>query len=196
MEHKPYHHENLKDALIEIGIKIINEQGYEHLSMRNLAAACGVSHSAPYRHFKDKNQLLTAMQQHVEENFARMLQKALDENRNSSYPMVEFGKAYVLFFKEHPEYYEFFTRQHGIHIVITETDIFSSNYLPFEIFRIAATEHLTERNIPKNSLSAALTGMWAAVHGLAGMAIMPGVQYEGDWGKLTEQVLKGVSSHE
>lgn len=195
MKGQPYHHENLKDTLIQAGIQIINEQGFEQLSMRKLAAACNVSHGAPYRHFKDKNQLLSAIQQHVENSFADMLQKALDLSRNTSHPMIEFGKAYVLFFKEHPEYYDFFTHQKDIDIVITETEVFSS-YRPFEIFRIAALEHLVEKKVPRKNHITALTAMWSTVHGLAGMAIMPGVQYDGDWGRLTEQVLKGVSSHE
>ena len=56
-----YHHGNLRQALIEAGIKIINESGEENLSLRKVAALCNVSHAAPYAHFKDKDELLEAI---------------------------------------------------------------------------------------------------------------------------------------
>ena len=53
-----YHHGNLRQALIDAGIKIINEQGEDALSLRKAAALCEVSHAAPYAHFKDKEELI------------------------------------------------------------------------------------------------------------------------------------------
>ena len=53
-----YHHGNLREALIDAGIKIINENGEENLSLRKVAAACDVSHAAPYAHFRDKEELI------------------------------------------------------------------------------------------------------------------------------------------
>ena len=52
-----YHHGNLKNELIEVGIKIISEEGFDHLSLRNISKQCGVSHNAIYRHFDDKEQM-------------------------------------------------------------------------------------------------------------------------------------------
>lgn len=196
MNIKSYHHQNLRNMLIETGIKIVNQEGYQNLSMRKLAALCDVSHAAPYRHFKNKEELLGAMQEYVEQIFSQILENSLLENQDASYPMVEFGKSYVLFFLEHPEYYAFFTHQQGIEIIITENQIPPSNYRPFNIFLTVASKHLIENNVPINRHSAAIAGMWATVHGLAGMATMPGVSYAGDWGKLTEQILKGASPHE
>ena len=49
-----YHHGNLKQALIEAGQLILIEKGLNGLSLRETAKAAGVSHTAPYRHFKDK----------------------------------------------------------------------------------------------------------------------------------------------
>jgi AcrR family transcriptional regulator len=51
---KNYHHEGLKNELIEKGLKILNKEGYEGFSLRKAARVCGVSQTAPYRHFKDK----------------------------------------------------------------------------------------------------------------------------------------------
>ena len=58
MEKKPYHHGELKKALIENGIEFINQYGEEKLSLRKVAEKCGVSNAAPYAHFKDKDDFI------------------------------------------------------------------------------------------------------------------------------------------
>lgn len=184
-----YHHENLRAQLIEAGIRIMNEQGYEQLSMRRLASACGVSHAAPYRHFADREALLRAMQAHVEQQFAQVLQKAVEQGEGARYPMVPFGRAYVVFFVEHPAYYTFFTRQDGIWVNIAEGQQIDSNYLPFLVFKEQATRHLGAMKVPAAQQGVAMAHMWALVHGLAGMATMSSVHFDGDWGDLTEKIL-------
>ena len=61
METSPYHHGDLKNALIEAGFKILKEEGLAGLSLRNVAREAGVSHSAPYAHFEDKQALIAAI---------------------------------------------------------------------------------------------------------------------------------------
>ena len=58
---KSYHHGNLKEKLIEASAKAIAESGIETLSLRKVADGAGVSHNAPYMHFKDKEALLAAV---------------------------------------------------------------------------------------------------------------------------------------
>ena len=60
MEKKPYHHGELRKALIENGIEFINKYGEEKLSLRKVAEKCGVSNAAPYAHFKDKDDFVNA----------------------------------------------------------------------------------------------------------------------------------------
>ena len=64
-----YHHGNLREALIEAGLKIINESGEDSLSLRKVAAACNVSHAAPYAHFMDKDELIEAIKSSVTDRF-------------------------------------------------------------------------------------------------------------------------------
>lgn len=194
-EAKPYHHKNLRESLIEAGIRIMNEQGFDQLSMRKLADACGVSRMAPYRHFADKEALLKEMQAYVESQFAQILQQAIDDGRQATHPMLTFGKAYVTFFVQHPSYYAFFTRQEGIWVNIASGSDITSNYLPFLIFKEQAALHLESMHVPQALHTTAMASMWATVHGLAGMATMPSVHYDGDWGELTERVLIGVQPH-
>ena len=61
MPRKNYHHGDLKNALIKAGVEILSKQGIEGLSLRKVAQRAGVSHSAPYSHFPDKQSLIAAI---------------------------------------------------------------------------------------------------------------------------------------
>jgi AcrR family transcriptional regulator len=58
---RAYHHGDLKNALIQAGIAILAEEGLAGLSLRKTARRAGVSHSAPYAHFTDKQSLVAAI---------------------------------------------------------------------------------------------------------------------------------------
>jgi AcrR family transcriptional regulator len=61
MVRKNYHHGDLKNALIRAGVEILSKEGIEGLSLRKVAQRAGVSHSAPYSHFPDKQSLIAAI---------------------------------------------------------------------------------------------------------------------------------------
>jgi AcrR family transcriptional regulator len=61
MPQKPYHHGDLKNALINAGIAILAREGIDGLSLRKVALEAGVSHAAPYAHFADKQTLIAAI---------------------------------------------------------------------------------------------------------------------------------------
>jgi AcrR family transcriptional regulator len=54
----PYHHGNLRDALVDAAVEVVREGGPEALSLRELARRVGVSHAAAYRHFADREALV------------------------------------------------------------------------------------------------------------------------------------------
>jgi AcrR family transcriptional regulator len=61
MAHRPYHHGNLRAALLEEAERTVREHGVDGLSLRELARQAGVSHAAPRRHFADRQALLDAL---------------------------------------------------------------------------------------------------------------------------------------
>jgi len=61
MAKEQYHHGDLKNALIRAGTELLAEEGVTSLSLRQVAARAGVSHSAPYAHFADKQALIAAI---------------------------------------------------------------------------------------------------------------------------------------
>ena len=58
---KPYHHGNLREVLLESGLRLIAEVGPTGFTLRELARRAGVSHNAPYRHFRDRDDLMAAV---------------------------------------------------------------------------------------------------------------------------------------
>src|SRR6266702_3244482 len=58
---KPYHHGNLREALLLAAIRLIGEVGPTAFTLREVARRAGVSHNAPYRHFRDRDDLMAAV---------------------------------------------------------------------------------------------------------------------------------------
>lgn len=58
---KPYHHGDLRAELLRTAFDCLEAEGMENLSIRSLASRAGVSKTAPYRHFKDKEELLASL---------------------------------------------------------------------------------------------------------------------------------------
>jgi AcrR family transcriptional regulator len=58
---RAYHHGDLRAAILKAAASEIERDGFETLSLRQLAASIGVAHSAPYRHFVDREALLAAL---------------------------------------------------------------------------------------------------------------------------------------
>src|ERR1700737_5570658 len=69
MAERPYHHGNLRTALLEQAERTVRDRGVQDLSLRELAREVGVSHGAPRRHFPDRQALLDAL---AEAGFARL----------------------------------------------------------------------------------------------------------------------------
>ncbi len=72
-----YHHGNLRAALIEGGIKMLNRDGIAAFSLRKLSQELGVSHTAAYRHFSSKEELFRAIFSEVASNFRNALARAI-----------------------------------------------------------------------------------------------------------------------
>ena len=77
MTQRPYHHGNLRTALLVQAERTVREQGVDRLSLRELARQVGVSHGAPRRHFPDRQALLDALAEAGFERLGAELQSAV-----------------------------------------------------------------------------------------------------------------------
>jgi AcrR family transcriptional regulator len=95
-EPKPYHHGDLRRALIDAARRLLEAEGPSALSLRAVAREAGVSPAAPYHHFKDKAELLEAVAQEgwakLDERLGRAKSVAPSQDA-----MTALGVAYVLF---------------------------------------------------------------------------------------------------
>ncbi|HEY4811042.1 MAG TPA: TetR/AcrR family transcriptional regulator [Solirubrobacteraceae bacterium] len=78
MRERPYHHGNLRTALLEQAERTVRERGVQELSLRELARDVGVSHGAPRRHFPDRQALLDALAIAGFERLGSELREAMD----------------------------------------------------------------------------------------------------------------------
>ena len=189
-----YHHGNLRQALIDAGIKIINESGEESLSLRKVAAKCNVSHAAPYAHFKDKDELIEAMKASVTQQFTETLTKAVEDAPDAESAILEMGKNYVLFFINKPDYFRFLFAGQNIIAHISTDKHYAEDYPPFVLLKDAYKKWLKETKVKKTKKEQErdLLNIWATAHGLASIACMSGVVTTIDW---EEELSKGLLIH-
>jgi AcrR family transcriptional regulator len=103
----PYHHGNLRAALIQGGLELIEEKGVRALTLREIGDRLGVSRTAPYRHFKDKTDLLSAISQAGFVEFGNVIERA-KKNAGTGFAaqMDAMLSAYVRFANEHRAQFE------------------------------------------------------------------------------------------
>lgn len=186
-----YHHGDLKESLIKSGLKLLVEEGVKGFSLRKIAAMCNVSHAAPYKHFKSKEELINAISSFVYKKFEDSLSDVRDEDPYER--IIELGKRYVLFMTENYDClrYLFLNNSNGDNsVVIKDGCIQENNYKAFNIFRKAAEECLEYRNVVKEKYAQDIIAMWSIVHGLAIMIGNNTFIYKGDYMELVENILR------
>ncbi|MEM1252716.1 MAG: TetR/AcrR family transcriptional regulator [Cyanobacteria bacterium P01_H01_bin.21] len=102
---KSYHHGDLRRALLDSAMAIIEEQDISALSLRQVARRTGVSHTAPYRHFADKEELLAAVAEEGFQVFSRYLERARDAEPTPLKQLQATGNAYIEYALRYPTHY-------------------------------------------------------------------------------------------
>ena len=101
-----YHHGRLKEALLEAGLRALEQAPVAQLSLRGLARQLGVSPTAVYRHMADKDALLAALATKGFERFAQAQAMAQQETSDPLSARRARAKAYVDFALQHPALFE------------------------------------------------------------------------------------------
>src|ERR1700746_911108 len=108
---RPYHHGDLRPALLRAAVEVIGPAGPAAMSLREVARRAGVSHTAAAYHFGDKAGLLTA----VAAQGYRMLTEELGNARAAGRSFLEVGVAYVRFAVTHRAHFEVMYRPELYH---------------------------------------------------------------------------------
>ena len=150
---RPYHHGDLRAALLRAAVEAIGQFGPAAMSLREVARRAGVSHAAAAYHFGDKAGLLTA----VAAQGYRMLTQELQNARDSGRGFLEVGVAYVRFAVSHRAHFE----------VMYRPELYRPDDAEIRQARAGAAVLLYGTESPDAGQLAAGAAAWSLVHGLA-----------------------------
>jgi AcrR family transcriptional regulator len=105
---KPYHHGDLRRALIDAALRLAEQGGVEGISVREAARLAGVSPGAPFRHFETRDALMTAVAEEAQRRFRVEIDTVLAEAPASD-PLSRFrsfGLAYLRWAMRNPAHFE------------------------------------------------------------------------------------------
>ncbi|MGO9756321.1 MAG: TetR/AcrR family transcriptional regulator [Roseiarcus sp.] len=103
---RSYHHGNLREALIRAALELIARKGTAAFTFAEAARFAGVSPAAPYRHFRDRDELMASVALRGFELFEASLARAWDEGRPDAFTALDrLGKAYLEFARAQPSFY-------------------------------------------------------------------------------------------
>jgi AcrR family transcriptional regulator len=170
-----YHHGDLRRVLIETGVKTIAKHGVDALSLRRLAARAGVSPGAPYHHFSNRSELLTAI---AEEGFTRLEAQLIAARDaapdNASVRLEALGLAYVAFAVSSIGYFRVMFHGHSKSSGPTEAGLRA-----FHILRDAVVACQQADAAPKGDATGLVLLAWSAVHGFATLWVDRALPFEG-----------------
>lgn len=165
-----YHHGNLKVALLQAAVELIRETSVEKLSLRALARKVGVSQTAPYRHFKDKNHLLVEI---AKETFAEMVivtTKELNPQQSPPQNICNCGRAYLQYAIDNPERYKLVfgpsieNREHY-------PDLLEAGMGSFAVLMRLVEQGISSGDFLDHCPTLLANACWASMHGFASLAI-------------------------
>jgi AcrR family transcriptional regulator len=190
-EGRPYHHGDLRRALIEAARRLLEVDGPSALSLRAVAREAGVSPAAPYHHFKDKSELLEAVA-HEGWTMLNDILAAARETHLGRDGLAIVGVAYVAFAREHPDLYRV------MYDTVRDAEQIPNSGEgedgPFRRVREALVAAGADPG-DRVGLELAAVAAWCAAHGLAEMMSFPQFQPLKDALGGEEAFLRGVFEH-
>ena len=162
-----YHHGNLKEALLRAALELIAQKGPAGFTFAEAARWAGVSPAAPYRHFRDRDELLANVALRGFERFAIVLDKAWDDGRPQPFAALDrLGKAYLEFARAEPAYYSAMFEA-GIPLA-TSAELRDAGERAFAVLR-SASEMLCAQMPPQSRPPVLMVALhiWAMSHGIA-----------------------------
>lgn len=163
-----YHHGDLKNAIMIAALRLIDRDGTRRLSLREAARKAGVSQSAPYRHFPDREALLAAI---AEQGFRELCERLSAVDTTVSARRVEnLGVVYVLFALDRPSHYR---------VMFGADDIDTENHpglqeaasAAFDFLETALREARDAGLTQPGDAGAFAQVAWSLVHGMASLCL-------------------------
>jgi AcrR family transcriptional regulator len=164
-----YHHGDLREDLVRAALELIKEKGPAGFTFADAARWAGVSPAAPYRHFRDRDELLADVAKRGFALFSETLQKAWGEGKPSTAEAFKrIGAAYLNFARKEPAYYAAMFEA-GVNIG-ADPELREAAERSFNSLRMAA-EILVAKMPAKGRPPASMVALhiWAMTHGIASL---------------------------
>jgi len=177
---KPYHHGALHSALIEASIALAREGGPDRVILREAARAAGVSHSAAYRHFADREALLAEVSRFARNELGAEMRRRVNRTRDPRRRLRAVGTAYIDFALTEPGLFRTAFTSHPATFRDAEHDRATTGEgpthtttgaEPFEVLGQVLDEANTAGLLDPALRPGAEIAAWSAVHGLAGLLL-------------------------
>lgn len=166
---RSYHHGNLRETLVRAALELIAEKGPAGFTFADAARWAGVSPAAPYRHFRDRDELLSDVARRGFEQFADVLARAWDAGRPDVLTAFDrLGKTYLDFAKREPSYYSAMFEA-GI-ALDSDPELRAVSERAFAVLRNAAEKLVAQ--MPASGRPPALMvalHVWSMTHGIASL---------------------------
>jgi AcrR family transcriptional regulator len=190
---RPYHHGNLRRALLDEALATIRDKGVEGLTLREIGARLGVSRSALYRHFADKRALLTTVATDGFRMLREQLVTAREECADAPGSSQAMGVAYVRFAVANPSHYRvMFSR--FVEPQPQEPELATEAVGAFQALVDAVAAMQREGIVRHDDTVLMARYMWAVVHGVAMLAIDGQLPEPGAVEELTHYALERLGT--
>ena len=167
---KSYHHGDLHNTLILAAAELIEERGSVEFAMAEAARRAGVSTAAPYRHFRDKDDLLHSVSQLCFMGLTQAAQVAVaDQEAGSVESVVALGRSYIRFMLSHRPFVDLMWGDHGARAM--DSDAMDLRGSGFYVLVDAVTAVCERQSITPYDPVEIATQLWSMVHGLSGLAM-------------------------
>lgn len=164
---KPYHHGNLKNALVKAAISILDQESIDKVTIRAVARYAGVSHAAPANHFKDRRTLLTHLAIELfSELYSRIMEKLKSEELSGAERLKIFASELVSYGLEYPGRYALLWRRDVVDN--NNTDLANAMDKIYD----SLLEELESSNIAEGrDIDTVATAIWSLAHGYASLRL-------------------------
>lgn len=167
VEPRPYHHGDLRRALVDAARRLLEAEGPSALSLRAVAREAGVSPAAPYHHFKDKSELMDAVAQQGWDTLNAQMAEAKIRDAGP-HQLTALGITYVCFARENPALYRVMYDMVREKEALPD-DVQGNKDSAYCMVRDTMVEHGADP-AAETHLELATIAAWCGAHGLAEMA--------------------------
>lgn len=165
-----YHHGDLRRALLDEALRTIQSQGVEQLTLRTAGERLGVSRTALYRHFSDKQALLAAVGREGFHMLGKGLVETWERNGRGQAGFDAMATAYVQFAVKHPSHYRVMFGRF-LESARRDTEFITEANAAFQVLVDALIDQQRAGLIRADDPMLMAQFIWAIVHGIAMLAI-------------------------